>query len=166
MITHDICKALYALPSGRVVARRRQLALPMAFIIVGAVLLTLYFTLLSKNTEALGMTILVTGLATLLYGTLTIIMRMASNDTEPYDVMTGGYMKYHERYYDHAQKALLVAALKSGDMQRIDILQTSNISALTLAEYRTKDGSLRALALYEYIDYEDRLVSEVTIIDA
>jgi hypothetical protein len=50
-------------------------------------------------------------------------------------------------------------------MQRIDILRTSNISALTLAEYRTKDGSLRALALYEYIDYEDRLVSEVTIIE-
>jgi hypothetical protein len=74
-------------------------------------------------------------------------------------------MKYHERYYDHAQKAILVAAIKSGDMQRIDILRTSNISALTLAEYRTKDGSLRALALYEYIDYEDRLVSEVTIIE-
>ena len=50
------------------------------------------------------------------------------------------------------------------DIEHIDSIETSSISAITLAECSTKDGTMVAYALYEYDNYEDRLVGEVKII--
>ena len=164
MIRQGVCEALYALPNGVVQPRRRSVMMPIIIALVGVVLLVVNFLVLSSNDGALGMTLIVVGGALLLYGSVVTVMRIASSETVPYHPTTKSYMSYCERFYTHENAAELKAALAANDLKRIEKITTSNVSALTLAECRTKDGAIVALALYEYACYEDRLSGEVTII--
>lgn len=164
MIRQDICEALYALPNGVVQPRRRSVMMPLVIALVGVALLAAYFVMLNGNAGALGMSLIVAGGTLVLYGLVVTVVRIASNDTVPYHAATKSYMIYRERLYAHENGAMLKEAVAAGDLKRIEAIETSNVSALTLAECRTKDGSIVALALYEYANYEDRLAGEVTII--
>lgn len=164
MIRQEVCEALYALPNGVVQPRRRSITMSAIIAIVGAALLAAYFLLFSSNSGALGMSLIVVGGALLIYGLVVAVVRIASNDTVPYHTATKSYMSYRERFYAHENAAELKAAIAANDRERIEKIATSNVSALTLAECCTKDGSIVALALYEYANYEDRLTDKVTII--
>ncbi len=164
MIRQEICEALYALPNGVVAAQRRSVAMPIVIALVGAALLAAYFVMLDGTAGALSMSLIVAGGTLVLYGLVATVVRIASNDTVPYHTPTKSYMSYRERLYAHESGAKLKEAVAAGDLKRIEEIETSNISALTLGECRTKDGSIVALALYEYTNYEDRLSGEVTII--
>jgi hypothetical protein len=55
-------------------------------------------------------------------------------------------------------------ATAAKDYNRLEAIETSNISTLIVAECRSKDGSIVALALYEYAIFEHIMVDRVTII--
>lgn len=164
MIRQDICEALYALPNGVVQPRRRSVMMPMIVALVGTVLLAAYFVMLNGNAGALSMSLIVVGGTLVLYGLVVTVVRIASNDTVPYHAPTKSYMSYRERLYAHENGAKLKEAVAAGNLKRIEEIETSNVSSLTLAECCTKDGSIVALALYEYTNYEDRLSGKVIII--
>ena len=73
-------------------------------------------------------------------------------------------MCYRERYYDRAQLEMLKKYVASGDRMMIDSLQTGNVAAITLEEYSSADDSLVAYALYEYFEFDNRLIGEIKII--
>jgi hypothetical protein len=73
-------------------------------------------------------------------------------------------MSYRERYYSIDKSAELKAAIAAKDYNRLEAIETSNISTLIVAECRSKDGSIVALALYEYAIFEHIMVDKVTII--
>ena len=72
-------------------------------------------------------------------------------------------MCYSERYYDHSQLGKLQSAIESGARSEIDSIDTSNISAIILACYRSADGSIVAYGLYHYVDMEYCLIGDVAI---
>ena len=162
MISHDICEALYALPDGGVEPRRRSVLSPIAIAILGLALMLIYALGIEDDAGAVGMILMVSGITMLLYGVLVTITRLCSEPNTPYH-KGSGYMRYRERYYDRSLVVELTKAVNSNDANAINKLPTTNISGVTLAEYRTKDGSIVAYAIYEYIDFAPRLVGKVVV---
>lgn len=164
MIEHNICEALYALPGGVVEPRRQPVCKPILATIVGAVLLFINFLAIDDKSGALGMTLMVAGITLLLFGIVVTIARLTSDKRIPYHTPSKRYMRYSERYYDRAQLEMLKKYVSSGDRLMIDSLQTSNVAAITLVEYHSADDTLIAYAIYEYYEFDNRLISEIKII--
>ena len=160
-----ICEALYALPEGRVVARRKSIVSPLFTAIVGIVLLVINFTLIDDSAGALAMTLMVAGITMIAYGLIVSIARACSSASIPYDTKSKRYMKYRERYFERTMLNPLRKAIANGDNEALETMPTTNVSAITLAEYYTPDGKLAAYAIYEYADMDvQRIVGDVHIV--
>ena len=109
------------------------------------------------------MLLLVLGVGLMIYGIIVVAMRCGSEEDVPYHTPSKSYMRYSERYYDHSQLGKLQSAIESGARSEIDSIDTSNISAIILACYRSADGSIVAYGLYHYVDMEYCLIGDVAI---
>ena len=163
MIRQEICEALYALPNGVVQPRRRSVLKPIVVALIGVVIIALDLLCVSSDNDALTMMLIVVGGSLTLCGLLVVVMRIASNEQVPYHTPSKSYMNCRERHYSHSNLAELQAAIAMRDTERIESIKESNISAITLAECCTRDGSIIARAIFEYENYEDRLVGKVEI---
>lgn len=163
MNAFEISEALYALPGGVVESRRRPIFKPMALALVGVVLLIINTVAIDSSMEALSMLLLVVGVGLAGYGIVVSAMRLVSDERVPYHTPSKRHMCYSERYYDRSQLEALQSALKRGDEDALASIPTSNISAITLVGYRSKDGSIVAYALYHYIDMEYCMIGDVYI---
>ena len=164
MITNDICKALCALPGDGVELRRRPITTPLAIMFIGVVLLIINIVAIDDKSSALSMLLLITGISMFGYGGIVSIMRRTSDLRVPYLSTTKRYMDYRERSYDRSQLETLQHYIAVGNESKLEEVPTSNISALVLAEYRANDNSIVAYALYEYVDFDYRLIGDVKII--
>lgn len=163
MNAFEIREALYALPGGVVESRRRPIFKPIALVFIGIVLLVINFVAIDSSMEALSMLLLVLGVGVMIYGIIVVVMRRGSEEDVPYHTPSKSYMRYSERYYDHSQLGKLQSAIESGARSEIDSIDTSNISAIILACYRSADGSIVAYGLYHYVDMEYCLIGDVVI---
>ena len=164
MIKHDICKALYALSDGAVSQRRQPICGHLIVALVGLVLLVINFVVVDDMSGALGMTLMVAGVVMFLYGTIIGIVRLMSNERVPYHTATKRYMRFSERYYNREQLADLSKAVASGDDDAIEAVTRGNIAAITLVECAASDRSIVAYAIYEYVDFDNRLIGEVKVV--
>ena len=164
MILEDISRALYALPSGVVVERRQPVYRPMLIAVVGAVLLVVNFLLVDDKSGAMGMSLMVAGIAMLLYGVIVAITRLTSDKREPYHTPTKRYMHTKERYYDREYLVALQKAVARGDSAGIEALPAGNVAAITLVECYSHDRSIVAYAIYEYVNFDYMLIGEVKLI--
>ena len=152
------------MPNGVVQPRRRPIKRPVITAIVGVALLITALLMPSTKEGMLEMALIIGGGALLLYGLCVVMMRYINHDTAPYHTPSRSYMSYRERYYTIDKSAELKAAIADKDYNRLEAVETSNISTLIVAECRSKDGSIVALALYEYAIFEHLMVDRVTII--
>ena len=159
----DICEALYALPGGVVVARRRSLVLPILLLALGIVLFIVNFVAIEDKNGALGMSLMCTGIGLVAYGAFTILFRVVGGERVPYDTEARRYMRRRERYYEEALLPALNDAVERGDSEAIDLMPTTNVARVTLVEYSTPDKSRVAYAIYEYIDFANRLYGEAKV---
>lgn len=164
MIRQEICEALYALPDGVVQPRRRPITRPVITAIMGVALLIANIFIPNTKDGVLEMALIAIGGALILYGVGVMMIRIINYDTVPYHTPTKSYMSYRECFYTHDKAEELKAAIAAKDFNSLKAIETSNISALTVVECRSKDDSIVALALYEYAIYEDVLADKVTII--
>lgn len=160
----DICEALYALPGGVVVARRRSMMKPIVYLCLGIVLCIINFVAVEDKNGALGMLLMVCGISLVAYGIFAIIARFADSEGVPYDTEARRYMVRRERYFDHELLKPLSDAVARGDREAIDSMPTTNVARLTLVEYRTPGTNRTAWAIYEYVDFSNRLYGEVKIL--
>ena len=152
------------MPNGVVQPRRRPIKRPVITAIMGVALLITALLMPSTKEGMLEMALIIGGGALLLYGLCVVMMRYINHDTAPYHTPSRSYMSYRERYYTIDKSAELKAAIAAKDYNRLEAVETSNISTLIVAECRSKDGSIVALALYEYAIFEHLMVDRVTII--
>ena len=152
------------MPNGVVQPRRRPIKRPVITAIVGVALLITALLMPSTKEGMLEMALIIGGGALLLYGLCVVMMRYINHDTAPYHTPSRSYMSYRERYYTIDKSAELKAAIAAKVYNRLEAVETSNISTLIVAECRSKDGSIVALALYEYAIFEHLMVDRVTII--
>ena len=152
------------MPNGVVQPRRRPIKRPVITAIVGVALLITALLMPSTKEGMLEMALIIGGGVLMLYGLCVVMMRYINHDTAPYHTPSRSYMSYRERYYTIDKSAELKAAIADKDYNRFEAVETSNISTLIVAECRSKDGSIVALALYEYAIFEHLMVDRVTII--
>lgn len=162
---HNICKALYALPGDAFVERRRPITKPAMITILGIVLCVLPYATDMDLAGSLAMSLMVVGISVTFVGGIMLAIRIFGSSTAPYDVKAGRYMSYHERYYDRVLLATLMKAIERGDTEAIDQLPTTNVAAITLAEYRTPGGKTTAYAVYEYAEDGNRELLAPRIIE-
>ena len=153
-----LCEALYALPEGGVVARRRTIYKPLVAVLAGIALLIINFVAIDDKSGALSMLLLVVGAVSLVYGAVAVVLRLVGSERVPYDSVDNCYMRYRERYYDRALLEPLRRAIERGDAKAIEQMPTTNVSAVVLVEYRTPSRRMTAYALYEYVEFENRLI--------
>lgn len=165
MYKHNICEALYALPSGRVVARRRTVIKPVSIVLLGIALLLIDHFAVEQRGEALSLSLILAGITLLIYGIARFFVTLTSKESIPYDSTRSSYLRYRERYYDRSLLAALCQAIDSGDTKALELMPTTNVSAILLAQYRSGDGSIEAYAIYEYVEEEYRAVGEPKIIE-
>ena len=91
MNLHDICEALYALPSGRVVARRRTITKALATMLLGVALWITNIFAVEDSAGALSMTLMVVGISLAAYGLIRCIVIASSKESVPYDTKRGEY---------------------------------------------------------------------------
>jgi hypothetical protein len=133
---------------------------------VGIALLITALLMPSTKEGTLEMALIVGGGVLMLYGLCVVMIRYINHDTVPYHTPSKSYMSYRERYYTQDKAAELKAAIADKDYNRLEAIETSNISALIVAECRTNDDSIVALALYEYAIFEHIMMDKVTIIQS
>ena len=159
-----LCKVLYALPDGVVEARRRSVVKPLVAAICGIVILAINYFAVEDSAGALSMMLLVSGLVLAVYGVVAVVLRLVGSERVPYDVAAKRYMSYRERFYDRELLPALLRAVEDGDNAAIDAMPTSNISAVTLAEYRTSANGMVAYVVCEYVGFESKPIIEPRVI--
>lgn len=162
---HNLCKALCALSGDAFVERRRPIIKPVMTTILGIVLCTLPHVADMDLGGSLAMLLMVVGISGTLVGAVMLAIRIFGSATVPYDVKAGRYMSYRERYYDRVLLSSLMKAIERGDTEAIDQLPTTNIAAITLAEYRTPGGKTTMYAVYEYAEDGNRELLAPRIIE-
>lgn len=154
MNTENICKALYALPGGVVTPKRESIATQIIVALVGVAILVVNSLLVDDSAETLSMALLTLGIGMILYGVVVGVVRHSSHRNVPYDNQAKCFMRYRERYYDRELVAPIRPALERGDFEAIALMPTTNVAAIVLVEYSSKQR--KAYALYEYGESEYR----------
>lgn len=161
---HTLSEALYALPGGVVVKRRRPIFGTLVLCLVGIVLMIMPFFVVLDESGSLDMLLMVVGAGLALYAGIKVAFSIASNEGVPYYTPTRSLLRYRERYYEREHIAAIRRAIEHDDLKAIDLLPTTNVSAVTFAEYRTSKGDFVACVLGEYSESEIRPVTKPRVI--
>ena len=156
---------MYALPGGVIEKRRQPICRHLIVALLGAVLLILDFVAVDDKSGAVGMALLVAGVAMLLFGAIVAIIRLMSEERAPYHTPSKRYMRFRERYYDREQLSKLQRAVASGDVKAIDAIPEGNVSAITLVESYATNRDIVAYAIYEYVNFDNSLIGEVKLLN-
>lgn len=164
MNTIDICEALYALPGGVVEARRRPIFKPAAAALAGAVLLMIDIIAVDSSSGNLDAGLLLLGSILFFGGAIAVAMRIFTGARTPYYKPDAAYLRRRERYYDRERLPELQRAVEAGDVEALDKIPESNVSAVTLLEYYSPKSGMRAFRIYAYAEFDRRAVSAVKIV--
>lgn len=167
MDSQNICKALYALPGGVVEARRRPVFKPVLVTLAGAVLLISDIVAVDSSSSGnLSAGLLLFGSLLLIGGAIATAMRIFGGERVPYYLPDGVYLRRRERYYDRDRLPELRRVVEAGDVGALNAIPESNVSAVTLVEYSSEKSGLRAMCIYEYVEFDRRAVGGVKIVVA
>lgn len=164
MNKNEICEAMYALPEGMIVKRRKSLLVPVLVLLAGAVLIVVNKVWGGELTNNLRSSLVFVGGALAVSGLLILLARMFGSDGIPYHRGEKRYLQYEELYFDRGHGRDVVRYVNDGDVRRVLALQRSQVPAVAVALYRTPDNRFAALQAFEYADLEYRPLSELKIV--
>lgn len=157
-------ETLYALSNNEIVKRRKPLTKPIVWSVVGALLILCDFTVLSHfNSDALHLTIVVAAGTMLVIGLTMLFRGLISGDGVPFYQVTGTYVEYEEIYFSKDLRSKVMALCKSGDAAALRALSDSNIPAIVVALYETRDKEICAMQPFEYSELEYRALDEMRL---
>lgn len=161
-----LCGALYALPEGYIVKRRRPLAVPLAMFVAGmAVIVANQFLPKTADYADWKSGLALAGMTLLFAGGIVSALRLFGNGGVPYHTELGCVLRYCETYYDKSHAGEVARCVEMGDTERLAALPTAEIPSVTVAEYRSPDGRFVAMQAFEYVDLEDRELSQLRVVE-
>ncbi|MDE6778216.1 MAG: hypothetical protein K2J51_01890 [Alistipes sp.] len=161
-----LCGALYALPEGYIVKRRKSPAVPLAMFAAGiAVIAVNQFLPSTADWVDLRSVLALAGMVLLFAGGIVAALRLFGSGGIPYHVGRGCYLRYDEKYYDKAHLRDVARCVAEGDVEGLSSLPRTSIPAVTVAEYRSQDGGFVAMQAFEYVDLEDREICPLKILE-
>ena len=166
MSKYDMCEALYALPGGVVVKRRKPIAMPAALLVAGVALLIINSQIeASAEMMNLKSALVLFGAVAAVVGAVIMVLRMMGGAGAPYHAADGCYLKCKELKFNKEKSAHLRDLVNRGDFTTLRSLPEDGVSAVTVVMYTSPRSGFCAAQVFEYFELELRAVSELKVTD-
>ena len=166
MSKYDMCEALYALPGGVVVKRRKPIAMPAALLVAGVALLIINSQIeASAEMMNLKSALVRFGAVMAVVGAVILALRMMGGAGAPYHAADGCYLKCKELKFNKEKRAHLRDLVNRGDFTTLRSLPEDGVSAVTVVMYSSPRSGFCAAQVFEYFELELRAVSQLRVTD-
>lgn len=166
MSKYDMCEALYALPGGVVVKRRKPIAMPTALLVAGVALLIINSQIeASAEMMNLKSALVLFGAIAAVVGAVILVLRMMGGAGAPYHAADGCYLKCKELKFNKEKSAQLRDLVNRGDFTTLRSLPEDGVSAVTVVMYTSPRSGFCAAQVFEYFELELRAVSQLRVTD-
>ena len=166
MSKYDMCEALYALPGGVVVKRRKPIAMPTALLVAGVALLIINSQIeASAEMMNLKSALVLFGAVAAVVGAVIMVLRMMGGAGVPYHAADGCYLKCKELKFNKEKSAHLRDLVNRGDFTTLRSLPEDGVSAVTVVMYSSPRSGFCAAQVFEYFELELRAVSQLKVTD-
>ena len=166
MSKYDMCEALYALPGGVVVKRRKPIAMPAALLVAGVALLIINSQIeASAEMMNLKSALVLFGAIAAVVGAVILVLRMMGGAGAPYHAADGCYLKCKELKFNKEKSAQLRDLVNRGDFTTLRSLPEDGVSAVTVVMYTSPRSGFCAAQVFEYFELELRAVSQLRVTD-
>ena len=159
MDRNKICEAMYALPGGVVVKRRKSQLRAAVLFIAGVALVVVNNMYGAELTNNMRSAIVFIG------GMVMAAIQLFGSGGVPFHKDKHCYLVFEELYFDRGVRADVVQSVEDGAVDRLLGLARANVPALTVALYRTPDNSFAAMQAFEYADLEYKPLTRLNIVD-
>ncbi|MBO5188360.1 MAG: hypothetical protein J6B59_03615 [Alistipes sp.] len=159
-----LCEALYALPSGVIVRRKKSFVMPAIVLVAGLALVTIYYLKLDAMSNNLSSSLILIAGGTLLIGLLMVANRLFDREGCPALAATGEKLRYVERYFPLERRAEIQRYIDEGALNRLFMASEGEVSGISVAIYHSADRKFAAMQAYEYIGFEYRPITGVKVI--
>ena len=164
MDRNKICEAMYALPGGVVVKRRKSQLRAAVLFIAGVALVVVNNMYGAELTNNMRSAIVFIG-GLILSGMVMAAIQLFGSGGVPFHKDKHCYLVFEELYFDRGVRADVVQSVENGAVDRLLGLARANVPALTVALYRTPDNSFAAMQAFEYADLEYKPLTRLNIVD-
>ena len=166
MSKYDMCEALYALPGGVVVRRRKPIAMPAALLVAGVALLIIN-SQIEASAEMMNIksALVLFGAVAAVVGAVILALRMMGGAGAPYHAADGCYLKCKELKFNKEKSAQLRDLVNRGDFTTLRSLPEDGVSAVTVVMYTSPRSGFCAAQVFEYFELELRAVSQLRVTD-
>ena len=165
MDRNKICEAMYALPGGVVVKRRKSQLRAAVLFIAGVALVVVNNMYGAELTNNMRSAIVFIGGLLILSGMVMAAIQLFGSGGVPFHKDKHCYLVFEELYFDRDVRADVVQSVENGAVDRLLGLARANVPALTVALYRTPDNSFAAMQAFEYADLEYKPLTRLNIVD-
>ena len=166
MSKYDMCEALYAVPGGVVVKRRKPIAMPAALLVAGVALLIINSQIeASAEMMNLKSALVLFGAVAAVVGAVILALRMMGGAGAPYHAADGCYLKCKELKFNKEKSAHLRDLVNRGDFTTLRSLPEDGVSAVTVVMYSSPRSGFCAAQVFEYFELELRAVSQLRVTD-
>lgn len=160
-----ICEALYALPSGAVVRRKKSLIPSILVTVAGVALVVLYYMTLDSLSNNLSSSLVLIAGAAILVGLLMLTTRLTDKVGTPALQRTGEKLRYVERYFPIERRAEIQRYVEEGSIRRLMAAPEGQVSGVAVVIYHSTDLSFAAVQAYEYAGFEYQPVTQLKVIE-
>lgn len=165
MDKNKICEAMYALPGGVVVKRRKSQLLPAVLFLAGVALVVVNNIYGAELTNNVRSSIVFVGGSLVVAGMVMAAIQLFGSGGVPFHKDKRCYLIFEELYFDRGIRADVVQAIEDGAVDRLLGLARATVPALTVALYRTPDNRFASMQAYEYADLEYKPLTRLKIVD-
>ena len=160
----SLCEAMYALPCGVVVRRKKSLFPSIAVMVAGIALVVLYFMMREGWSNNLASSVILIAGGALLVGLLMLVSRLTDKEGCPALAATGEKLRYVERYFPLERRAEIQRYIDEGALNRLFATPEGQVSGISVAIYHSADRKFAAIQAYEYIGFEYRPITGVKVL--
>lgn len=164
MDKNNLSEALYALPGGVVVRRKKSPVLSLVVLAIGIGLIVLYFFTKDTMGDNLASSLIMAAGAITLVGGLMLTSCLVDTEGKPAIQATGERLRYKELYFPQEQRAKVQRLIDEGLIKRILAATNGQSSGIAVAIYHTSDLRIASMQAYEYIGYEYRPITGIKVI--
>ena len=151
----DIVEALYALPDGVVVPRRKSCLIPLVILLAGVLLFVVNNTIpKSVDYTNLKSAVVLFGAVFVILGVVLLVLRMGKGGLAPFHAKDGCFLAKRVLKFEKQKQAQVVEFVKSGDIESLCNMPTDDVSVVTVVVYSSPKSSFCAVQPYEYHDFE------------
>lgn len=165
MDKNKICEALYALPGGVVVKRRKSMAVPAVLFVVGAAMIVVNNIYGAELTNNLRSAVVFTGGILAIAGMIAAAAQTFGSGGVPFHKENRSYLLYEELYFDRGVRSEVMQSVDEGAVEQLLGMKHAQVPAVAVAVYRTPDNRFAAMQAFEYAELEYKPLTRLKIVD-